>query len=300
MFEFLGQHPSIFPCRTKEPNFFNTDFPRRYPLVFDDYIDLFNGGEHHPLRMEGTVWYLSSTVAARNIYNFDPHARIIIMLRHPVEAMYSLHSQHVYAGKEPELDFMRAVERDNRTDIPPVHRNGPAELQQRHYLKVFSYTDQVKRYMDLFDPSQLRIIFFDDFKRDLDLCIRETLQFLEIDDRFKPDTRVVNAHKVPRIPALQRFIQAPPAWIEKSFATLVPSVTRRNHLRAIAMRINSHPAKREKLPPDYVRQLTNEMAGDIQALGDLLGRDLGNWLENKPLPPVKEVAGDHAEKGGAD
>ncbi len=287
MYEYLRQHPMIYPAAKKEPNFFNDDFPRGAPLRPEQYLALYNGAKDEKWLLEGTTWYLASRVAAKNIHDFSPNARIIIMLRHPVEAMHALHSQNVYSGKEPELDFHAAIERDNQTGVRLPKRNGPPEMMHRYYFRVYSYCDQVKRYLEQFHREQIRFIFFDDLRRDTESCIRDTYRFLEIDEDFKPNVEIVNPNKVPRIPALQRFFQEPPSWLERVFNWSAPNELRRKRIRSLLLRLNSKPAKRPELDPSYVSLLTQEMADEIRALGELLGRDLDNWLENKPLDPVE-------------
>src|SRR5882672_1680365 len=96
MYTYLGQHPEIFMSARKEPHFFGTDLSSP-ALVRDEqqYLSLFAKAQNEKRAGEASVFYLYSQRAAREIHAFCPSARIIIMLRNPVEMMYSLHSRHL-------------------------------------------------------------------------------------------------------------------------------------------------------------------------------------------------------------
>src|SRR5215472_18741131 len=92
MGQFLSAHPDIFMAR-KEMHFFGRDlrFGRRfYRRNLDAYLSEFTGAESRKRAGEASVWYLSSRTAAAEIKEFNPDSRIIIMLREPVEMMFSL------------------------------------------------------------------------------------------------------------------------------------------------------------------------------------------------------------------
>ncbi|MGH7483319.1 MAG: hypothetical protein ACRELV_14290 [Longimicrobiales bacterium] len=90
---------------------------------------------------EGSVWDLYSSVAAGGIKKFAPEARIIIMLRDPVETMYSLHAQRLVSGAEDirsfEESFRAQEDRANGKRLPKyafVVYKGPL------YRHVVQYT----------------------------------------------------------------------------------------------------------------------------------------------------------------
>ena len=107
--EYLRQHPDVFFSDPKEPCYFCNDFPRkRYVESESDYTALFRKAKSGSILGEGSVWYLYSECAIENIYQFNPNAKIIAMIRNPVDLVYSLHSQLVYSGEETISDFEEA------------------------------------------------------------------------------------------------------------------------------------------------------------------------------------------------
>ena len=116
MFDYLGRHPQVYAPPRKEPQFFATDLDSGSyldSLTFmrdtDEYLTMFAGARPDQLTGEGSTWYLYSREAARNIHAANPQARIIVMLRHPVQMLYSLHGRRLYGGSEDLPSFGDAL-----------------------------------------------------------------------------------------------------------------------------------------------------------------------------------------------
>lgn len=198
LYRFLKQHPDIFMSELKEPRFFCKDritesekFRREnrknlikkwnfYPILTEkDYLDLFTGWENEKITGEASPQYLNSKVAAKEIRKFNPNAKIIIMLRNPVDWMYASHSQALKSGFETVSNFKKALELEEerkKGNLPKlsllVH---PMRLL---YFEGAKFAEQVKRYMDVFDRKQIKMIIFDDFRKDNAKVYREVLKFL--------------------------------------------------------------------------------------------------------------------------
>ncbi|MBA2377600.1 MAG: sulfotransferase, partial [Rubrobacter sp.] len=200
MYEYLSRHPQIFMSPAKEPQYFATDLDSGSyldSLTFlrdrNRYLSLFEGAQPGQLTGEGSTWYLYSREAARNIKAANAEARIIIMLRDPVEMLYSLHGRRVYGGSEDLLNFgdALAAEEDRKRGLrmPARARN----IQALFYRDVGRYTEQVQRYLDTFGQEQVQVIIFEEFRADPATAYRETLEFLGVDPTVVPDFEVVNA-----------------------------------------------------------------------------------------------------------
>src|SRR5688572_2729446 len=111
LYNYLLEHPSIYMSPVKEPHFFCTDidpadFREQYRKMVnvdvEAYLDndsndklissafirdentyrrLFKNADAEQVKGESSTSYLISEVAAKNIYNLIPDAKIIIMLR---------------------------------------------------------------------------------------------------------------------------------------------------------------------------------------------------------------------------
>ena len=125
LYAYLAQHPDVFMSDPKEPHYFGSDLDFRYRRRPSDqqYRSYFAGAGDRRRIGEGSVWYLYSECAADEIGQAVPDARIIVMLRDPVEMIPSLHSQFVYNGHEDlALADALAAEEDRAQGrrIPPT------------------------------------------------------------------------------------------------------------------------------------------------------------------------------------
>jgi Sulfotransferase domain len=156
------------------------------------------------------VWYLYSQQAATEIRAFNPATRIIIMLRNPIDMMYSLHSQRVYNDNENIADFAEALaaEADRRQGKRLYHK--ASDAMGSLYRAAATYTPQVQRYFTTFGRERVLVIIFDDFVRTTSEVYRQTCEFLEVDSQFRPEFRIVNANKGIYSPALRSFLRYPP------------------------------------------------------------------------------------------
>jgi hypothetical protein len=274
MYEYLRQHPDVFMPYRKEPVYFGSDLTKRQPPMAEaDYLDLFRPGAGCARRGEATVWYLYSLTAPAEIKAFATDPRIIIMLRNPVDMMYSLHSQLFFSANEDLADFGEAIaaEEDRRHGrrLPPRARR-PEGLQ---YRACGRYASHVRRYLEAFGPDAVQVIIYDDFSADAEASYRRTLDFLGVDATFRPDFSVVNRSKAPRSRWLQQLTYAP--WFMRTTARLPKPV---NHvIRRSLKRLNFKEQPRTTLDRQLRVRLTEEMAPDVAELGELLGRDLSSW-----------------------
>ena len=173
---YLSEHPDTCMALDKEPHYFSVDLLQEGA----DFTVIPNilGIPHLRITTRCLqsvvcycsrgviVFYLFSQAAAKEIYEYNSDAKIIIMLREPVAFLYSLHSQGLYSGNETETDFALALE------LEAVRRQGehlpstvhfPSRLFYRDHWRI---TEQIKRFVDTFGTSQVRVIVFDDFKSD--------------------------------------------------------------------------------------------------------------------------------------
>lgn len=264
---YLRQHPEIFIPAEKDMIFFGSDLGYRHPRFssLKDYCSLFAAATSKKLVGDSCVWYLSSKEAAREIKEFSPEARIIIMLRNPIDMLYSLHSQALYDRVEVIRDFQEAL---NAEAERAEGRRLPTGVTFTHYLRyreVAKYSVHVARYFEVFGRDRVYVIIFDDFVANTAGTYADTLRFLGVDPLFTlPSFPVVNPNKEKRISSSfgSRLAARMPA--------LVGDMLR--HL-------NTRYGSRAPMDPEVRRRLAREMHREIVDLGNLIGRDLTHWCE---------------------
>lgn len=290
---YLADHPQILMGR-KEQHFFGSDLGEIWlhpdagwrPSP-EEYFGMFAESAHATRRGDSSVWYLWSRRAAEEIHDYNPAARIIAVLRNPVDVLASLHSQYLYDAVEDieDLGAALAAERDRRRGqrIPP--HNGPVPWRL-FYRDVVRFHEQVERYFATFGREQVRVVLFDDLVGHPERTYREILAFLDVDPSFTPSFRVVNPNKRVRSRALQHAVWSlgdPSSGVRRVGTRLIPVHRVRSTLlqRSVPAlrRINTVIEGRPPMDPDLRVALAAELAPDIDRLGAMLGRDLRGWYQ---------------------
>lgn len=277
MTRYLEAHPQVFMAARKDIHHFGSDlgFTQKVRDTAESYLAHFADAGDARRVGECSVWYLYSERAAAEIRAFAPDARIIIMLRNPVDMIYALHAQLRYNGRGDEdiADFEQAIaaepDRAAGRRIPP-HATLPEALL---YHRVATFTPQVRRYFDAFGRDQVHIVLQDDLLADPAATWRQVLEFLEVDPDFQPDFRVVNSNKVVRSETVRRLVTLTPQAIKDALPDGL-----RMRIRRTVRHLNSRHAPRPPLSPELRARLAADFRPDVLALAELIGRDLSHWL----------------------
>lgn len=205
----------------KEPHFFCTDHHREsdefhggkelyfHVRTLEQYHNLFSNTKE-ALRGEASTGYLYSKEAAKNIYEYNPEAKIIIMLRDPVSFLHSLHMQYVNETTENIRSFEAALaaEESRKASWDSLSKNVrcPSYL---YYSERIKYADHVKRFLDIFPASQIKIIINEDFRRANESTYRDVLEFIGMKQPFTPNFHGVHESKAPRFSYLNQLLHNP-------------------------------------------------------------------------------------------
>lgn len=275
---YLSQHPDVFMANEKETHFFADDlFPPSTKCSWEKYNSFFDAAGHESIIGESSVFYLMSQTAAQAIHDFAPDAKILIMLRNPIDLIASHHSQIVYEGYEQETSLERALALEPSRRA--AHGDDTVGILEKvkHYRDVVAFTDQINRYLTVFPTRQVHIVLYDDIIADVADVYRDVLQFLEIDPTFQPKFVVQNANKVTRNARLQDFIVNTPDWGTRVGRLILPARGLRKGVKRVFKRFNTRYVKRETMPPALREQLAAELRPEVSRLSTLLDRDLTHW-----------------------
>ena len=281
--QFLGQHPDIYMSNIKEPHFFCADFhlesDRAYgrQRFFDfrnesAYLQLFSRAKREKIAGESSTNYLYSQVAAEKIYNFNPDAKIIIILREPAKFLYSLHSHYVKFTEENEPDFLTALALE--TDRKQEKSTSPRVISPSYlyYSQRVQYCQQVKRYCDRFNLEQIKVVIFEEFKSENERIFREILEFLAVDTNFIPEYEAVNVNKEVKFKAVNNLINSP---LVKSISKNLVSQEFNEFVRDnIVEKFFWHQASKAKIPEEIKIQLMEQYRPQVVEISELLDIDL--------------------------
>lgn len=272
---FLAQHPQIAMCRIKEPNYHCPDLDLPGPATEAEYLALFEPGPQTRILCDASILYLYSREAAERIRCYAPDAAILMLLRNPLEAMLSWHSQMVFTANENFRDFGQALRAEpERKAGRRRPRTGVAARcpELLFYRDVMRYAEQIERYLAVFDRDQIRILFYEDFVAAPLEVYAGILGFLRLDP-FEPRLRRVNVNKERRSWKLHSALKV--AFAAPARALLSPRL--RLDLIGWLDRLNSRELRRNPIDAELERQLREELRPEIERLGELTGHDLSHW-----------------------
>lgn len=306
--EYLGAHPGVFFSPLKEPHYFADDLPgNRDVTTLPDYHRLFEGARpEHRVAGEASVLYLFSQVALSNIRAYAPQARVVAMVRNPVEMAISLHQQLVYSFYENHKDFATAWAMQDRRrqghDIPPTCRDAVV-LQ---YQRVCSLGEQVARLYSAFPREQIHLIVFDDLKRLPRATYLKTLEFLGLPDDGRVEFPTVNGQKTHKLKWLGRWLISPPAFLNRWRDHIIRDYGTRRSLLSRAVvgvgrmveRLNSAGTRRDPLDAATRARLVAAFRDDVELLSKCIGRNLGREWGFESTEGRSGNAADFVRKAG--
>jgi len=279
--EYLRRHPNLFFTDPKEPHYFLFDYPyRRHTHSLPQYMDMFaKQTKKHTAIGEGSIWYLFSKLAIKNIIDYNDKAKIIVMLRNPVEMVYSMHSQFIYSRTEYIRDFRKAWEvQGERLRGRFIHKSNPPHPDFLQYKSIAKYGDQLERLYRYCSKDMVKIILYDDFKCNTKIVYDETLEFLGLEPFRMNEFSKINVNKTWRNLDLAMFTARPPKSLMK-LVDAFKAVTgiKRLGLNVMIQNINTSVKIRKPLSDEMRSVLIEEYKNDITKLSGIIGRDLSNW-----------------------
>jgi hypothetical protein len=199
LYRALMQHPQIFMSPEKEPHFFafegevikwngprasNIDrYWRTRTTSLKEYEKLFDKAGTAKALGEASPCYMTVPRACQRIRYYIPRAKLIAILRNPVDRAYSHFCHCVRRGFEPILDFGEALQKEDE-------RTAKDWGLPWYYKQNGLYYKQLKGYYNLFSKKQLRVYLYDDFAADPFSVLRDIFHFLNVDDSFSPNLKI--------------------------------------------------------------------------------------------------------------
>jgi hypothetical protein len=283
LFNYLAAYPSVFMPENKEPNYFCTDLPRYgHVATLTEYEALFASAQPHALTGEASALYLYSKVAISGVITHNANAKIIVMLRNPIEAARSMHAFQWSYELEDVFDFEEAWRlqkaRLEGRDLPPRWPY-PDHLQ---YGALYSYAPQVRRLLAHVPRDKCLFLLFEEFFADPSRHFARVLEFLGLPpDPARTDFPVVNRTIGVRSARLDRLLrQPPPALMALRRAAHAVAL---HPMRAL-QRLNQVAGRKPPLRESFRAELEEYFSADVAELEQLLG--LGLWsLQRSVAPP---------------
>lgn len=293
LYYYLRGHPNVFMSEPKEPHFFASDLGDfRSTTSLENYKALYEQADsQHKVVGEASTMYLFSDCAMEQIYNFNPQARLVVMLRNPVELVQSFHSHLLYLRHETEKNFQIAwdlqEERRAGRGIPRKCR-GVRRLQ---YREVGLLGSQVKRLLNVFPRSQIQFVFIEDLAKNTLSTYRKTLAFLDLPDDGRTEFGHHNERKKNQFPFLVELFRKKPDWLNRLY-TDIKDVLGIDGFGVASKLIDwqtSH-VRKHFIHDDMIDKLIETFRDDIRLLSEVTDRNLDHWVNQRVDCTTEEKA----------
>jgi hypothetical protein len=283
----LAQHPQVFTTRPKEPKYWlcgdappphwtgpgDAHSQQEWVWRKRDYDALFVPAAETQVRGESTPFYLWSYPAHRRIAEHLPDAKLIAVVRDPIDRAYS-NWMHLWSdGLEKEADFETAFGRQ-------------AERIERGWAPFWRYRDlglygeQLAHLYRYVDPARVLVVRYRQIVEEPIETVDRVCAFLGIEPSRVREIPRDNAHNY-----------AEPSWRTTAIGPVVragaylgqfvrPEVWRAVS-RPIVAQLADGTSHRPKLSQEARERLKVHFADDIELLGELTGDDFSLWRSNE-------------------
>lgn len=280
----LALHPQLFMAPVKEPKFFLCDGrpPRwgggpgdahsygEWIWRQQDYEALFADAPAGTLKGESTPFYLADFAAQRRIRERVPQARLIAILRDPVDRAYSNWAHLWSDGLEPVSDFLAACAEEER-------RIAAGWAPFWHYLSLGRYGEQLRHLNGVFPREQVHVLRY----RHLIDRPREALngicEFLGVTPDLVTSTPFENVsayvEPTPANQLLRASIRA-----GASLGRFFPPRLWRKASTPLLAALRREAGPRPPLTTRLRRQLLAHFTDDIRLLEQETGRSYADWI----------------------
>lgn len=279
----LATHPEVFMSTPKEPKYLAFDGPPpTYCGPGDSYVNdraidsfvayeaLFASAGSARAIGEASPFYLGSARAPEIIRKHVPAARLVAVLRNPLERAHSQYLHMRRLGREPETSFRRALELEAQR-----HRDGWEPFWR--YAHYGFYGEQLTRYGSEIDRRQLLILTYDDLVDDPESVAASICEFIGVEPRPEAVPRAWwNRSGEVRSQVVRRATRNPN--LLRAGRALVPAGPRK--------RVREWVDRRNLATPAIDSRTWSELAAryrdDLGTASVLAQRDLSGWLRWPP------------------
>jgi hypothetical protein len=280
----LAQHPQIYASPVKEPKYYmGWDAPppsyagpgdphsnKEWIWRREDYRALFSGAPGDAVRLESTPFYLYMPGARRRIAEELPEAKLIVIVRDPIDRAYS-NWMHLWVdGLEPIPDFVEAWHAEDR-------RVAAGWAPFWRYRRLGRYGEQLADLFRLVNRERVFVLRYWQLVSHPDETLNEVARFLGIAEdqviTIPPDNARPFVEPGLRASMLGRVIRAG----AKAASYAPPQVWRRASKPLVGMLQHGGHSQRPKLRPEQRTALLGDCADDISLLEQTLGESFEDW-----------------------
>jgi len=261
LYAYLSQITEIYMSPVKEPEFFSPNCSTNNGLIpivnKKDYLVLFKKVKDEHAIGEASTCYLEDPDSAKLIHKEVSDARIIILIRDPLDRAYSHYLIQLRNNIEKK-SFHESI-------INILKKYDP--LTSNHYLHAGLYSEQILRYINTFGKKNVKIIIFEEFIQNESNTVREVLSFLGINYEFNFDSDTHNTFNLPKGKLANKVLHS--KTIKKIVGKIIPTDSRQLLKEKLLLQ-----TKKPLMKEEDKKILKNFYKDDVKKLKNILEREL--------------------------
>jgi hypothetical protein len=187
IYKYLSQNSKVYVPKIKEPNYFCNvgDQKRNITIIKNskDYYNLYRGAKEDQLKGDFSVSYMHDVNAPAKIKQFNPYAKIIIIIRNPVKRAFSHWLMDRREGFTKKSFLTSLIEDFNYSGKRGFCHNSM-------YYDCSLYSEAIQRYRNEFE--KVLILIHEELFNDWEGGINSIFSFLEISNPSSVDSLKMN------------------------------------------------------------------------------------------------------------
>jgi hypothetical protein len=284
LYQYLAEHPRLFLTEPKEPHYFalagttpaftgpgdRQTINRLAVPDRDAYLRLYADARPDQVRGEASVSTMYHPEAVSRVREMVPDARLVCILRDPVDRAFSAYGFMRTRGFEPCATFEEALADEPRRIAEGWHHIW-------HYTAMSRYGEQLRHLLEVFPREQLLLLRHEDLSADPDAVLARVYEHVGVPP--VPRTVSPDPHRSgePRSRFLGRVVSTHHP-LKKLLSPLLPTSLRRRLRRQVVAR----NIVRVSYRPETRRTLVKTFGPDLDLLEQVTGLDVAAWRNPEP------------------
>jgi len=267
---YLAKHPAFITHQELEFVYFVNDevYTSGYNNAFVEHFPHFKSGDKIVAKSVGILYEES---ALKRLYEHNPHVKIIIALRNPIDRAYSAYWYARRMGWETEETFEKSIFKPHSTTNDHWIKN-----RFRDYLGRSEYVNHIKQVYQYFSPRQVCFVMTEDLRKNAEQTCNGVMHYFGFEPLIKLSVEPErNRSALPRSPFISALLSDRNP-LKKYIRNLIP-VSLGRKVKFTIRTLN----EKEFVPPkiaDTTRAMLVDHFLPLNAeLSELIKKDLKHW-----------------------
>jgi hypothetical protein len=275
LYALMSRHPEVAASIVKETDFYYDD--RLYGMGFDRYCtQYFLPDPNTRLLFEADPVYMYGRGCIERLRDCAPDARVIVMLRNPVDRAFSQY-QYRMAYRRYDESFEDMCSREDSRIA-----QGDAQRMEYGCLDRSRYPAQISEIFRHFPRQQVYFIVFEEFVRDQRTVFARLQRWLGLSEIDVGEAKENSGGEARSVALARLLYHSRYRWVRGLVGRLFVFATFRRRVYELLGRLNLRERNGEaklRIDPALRRRLLEEFEEDIAAVERLTGLDLGRWRD---------------------